>query len=390
MSRIYRFQGSGTIVAGQGALDALAEHWSVLPEVRHALVLTQPSMARSGALDTLLRQLDKLGIAYRCSLEVKAEPTIDNLEAVYESHRELGYDVVVGLGGGSVLDAAKVLSVLPTNEAGIASMLGVEAIERPGLPTVLIPTTSGTGSEVTPNAIVTLPEQELKLGIVSRFLLPRLVVLDPLLTLTLPPSITAATGMDAFTHAFESFISRKANPISDLYALEAMRLIGGNIERVYNQGSDIQAREAMLLASMYGGLALSSAGTAAVHAMAYPIGAKYHIPHGTANSMLLAHVTSFNLDAIAPRMPQAAVALGYAGGAGNAGAAARYVLGRIAEWTEALGIPQTLEAFGAKREHIPKLAAAASQVTRLMDNNPKPMTFEQIEDVYRQLFPANL
>ncbi|MDF2837517.1 MAG: alcohol dehydrogenase, partial [Paenibacillus sp.] len=341
-----------------------------------------PSMVRSGALDTLQRQLDKRGIGYRCSLEVKPEPTIENLETVYGSHREDGYDVVIALGGGSVLDAAKVLSVLPANDVSIVSMLGVDAIEKPGLPTVLIPSTSGTGSEVTPNAIVTLPEQELKTGIVSRHLLPRLVILDPLLTLTLPPAITAATGMDAFTHAFESFISRKANPISDMYALEAMRLISGNIEIAYNEGKNVQAREAMLLASTYGGMALSSAGTAAVHAMAYPIGAKYNIPHGTANSMLLPHVTSFNLDAIEPRMPKVAAALGFVERAGGSGKAAPYVLGRIDEWTKALRIPQTLEAFGAKRDHIPELAAAAARVTRLMDNNPKPMTIEQIEEVY--------
>lgn len=159
---------------------------------------------------------------------------------------------MIGIGGGSVLDAVKLLSVQATNPKSIREMLGTGLVDKPGIPTILIPTTSGTGSEVTPNAIVTLPEEELKLAVVSPHLYPKLVILDPMLTLTLPPSITAATGMDAFTHALESYISNKANPMSDMFALESLRLISSSLEEAYHDGNSYDAREKMLLGSMYG------------------------------------------------------------------------------------------------------------------------------------------
>lgn len=200
--------------------------------------------------------------------------------------------MLIGIGGGSVLDGVKLLSVMRTNDSSIRDMLGVNLVTKLGLPTILIPTTSGTGSEVTANAIVTIPEDELKVGVVSEYLLPALAVLDPELTISLPPKLTASTGMDAFTHAFESFISNKANPISDVFAAEAMRMIASSLVDAYENGYSLEARESMLLGSMYGGMALSSSGTAAVHALAYPLGGKFGIPHGVANAMLLPHVIS--------------------------------------------------------------------------------------------------
>ncbi|MFH5182407.1 iron-containing alcohol dehydrogenase [Paenibacillus sp. TAB 01] len=380
----FQFKTAGTIVTGRHEAGNIVTHLrSALGDVRTALVVSQPSMQRSGYLDQLCGELHKAGIGFRCITDIKPEPTEEQLTELHRMASEASYDVMIGMGGGSVLDAVKLLSVLATNELGIRDMLGTGLVAKPGIPTVLIPTTSGTGSEVTPNSIVTLPEEELKLAVVSPHLYPRLVILDPMLTLTLPPSITAATGMDAFTHALESYISNKANPMSDMLALESLRWISSSLEEAYHDGTSIEAREKLLLGSMYGGMALSCSGTAAVHALAYPLGGKYHITHGVANSMLLTHVMEYNFDAITGRLAEAAAAMGLAE-AGTANAA-EAVIRRIADWTRTLRIPQNLGDYGVGEQDIDALAVAASKVTRLLSNNPKPLALEDMKAIYRKL-----
>jgi alcohol dehydrogenase class IV len=277
--------------------------------------------------------------------------------------------------------------VMLTNDTPLKDLLGIDKVGNPGKPMVLIPTTSGTGSEVTPNAIVTLPDEELKIGVVSRHLLPTLVILDPLLTLSLPKAITAATGMDAFTHSLESFISTKANPLSDTFALESMRLIAGSIVEAYQQPDSVRARGDMLLGSMYGGLALTGAGTAAVHALAYPLGGKFHVTHGVANAMLLPHVMAFNMDSCADRLKRAACICGVALESDSDERAASKLIAQISEWTSILNIPQNLREFGVAQEHLAEMAVAASKVTRLMANNPKALSLDDIQQLYRRLLP---
>lgn len=387
MASPYTYRTAGKIVGGVGCIRTISEHLGMFGAVRSALLLTQPSLIRQGIADELRACLERAGAAVLVETGVRPEPTIGNVAEVHGRLRSEPLDLIVGLGGGSVLDAAKLLSVLRTNDEPIERLLGTDLIARAGIPTVLIPTTSGTGSEVTPNAIVTLPDDELKVGIVSRHLLPQLVFLDPGLTVGLPGPITAATGMDAFTHALESFISVKANPISDTFALESIRLISASIETAYRDGPDIAARESMLVGSMYGGMALASAGTAAVHAMAYPLGGKFHIPHGVANAMLLPHVMEFNMDAVAGRLARVGEAMGLpARGDGPVGAAER-VVAQIREWTRELAIPQNLREYGVSRQDIGPLAEAASKVTRLLNNNPKPVAASDMRSIYERLLP---
>jgi alcohol dehydrogenase class IV len=250
-----------------------------------------------------------------------------------------------------------------------------------------VPTTAGTGSEVTPNAIVTLPDEALKVGIVSRHLLPQIVILDASLTLDLPRPITAATGIDAFVHALESYISTKANPVSDMFAMESMRLIGANIVEAYENGHSVKAREAMMLGSMYGGLALTAAGTAAVHALAYPLGGMFNVTHGVANAMLLPHVMAFNLDAIEERLATVARALAIATEAEDAQSAARKLIDRLAYWTRQLQIPQDLRPFGVTEADLDRLAEGAAKVKRLLGNNPKVLTLDDMKAIYRRLLP---
>lgn len=386
MQTIYQFQTAQNIVAGPDSLQLLGEKLNLLGvEVTSALIITQPPMVDMGFVEQIVSQLSAKGISVDTNTNILPEPTLENIEQVFEATANKNYDVLIGIGGGSVLDTTKILSVLRTNDASVEQLLGTDLVAKPGVPTILIPTTSGTGAEVTPNAIVTLPDQELKIGIVSKYLLPTLVILDPVLTLKLPKPITAATGMDAFTHSLESFISTKANPISDMFALESIRLISSSIVEAYQNGESIEAREKMLVGSMYGGMALTSAGTAAVHALAYPLGGKYKIPHGVANSMLLPHVMKYNMDAITDRLALVAEPMGISVQGLSNSQLAEKVVEKIIEWTSVLEIPQDLKNYGVKEEELPEISVSASQVTRLLNNNPKKLSLADIEAIYRQL-----
>ena len=386
MQKLYQFQTANHLIAGPNSIEKVGEHLSLLgTEVKSALIITQPSMKRLGFVEKLIHQLSNKGVSAYVNIDVLPEPTIENIEEVFQAISKEQYDVLIGFGGGSVLDATKILSVLQTNNQSIRELLGTDLVKNPGTPTILIPTTSGTGSEVTPNAIVTLPDEELKIGIVSKYLLPKLVVLDPVLTLSLPRPITAATGMDAFTHSLESFISNKSNLISDMVALESIRLISSSIIEAYQNGNSVEAREKMLVGSMYGGMALTSAGTAAVHALAYPLGGKFKIPHGVANSMLLPHVMEFNMDAIEDRLFLVAEPMGIKIEGFSKTEVAQKVVNRIVEWTNVLEIPQNLKEYGVKEEDVPGLALSASKVTRLLNNNPKEVSLKDMEGIYRKL-----
>ncbi|MCM3151597.1 iron-containing alcohol dehydrogenase [Priestia megaterium] len=386
MQTLYQFQTANHLIAGQNSIEKVGEHLSLLgTEVKSALIITQPSMKRLGFVEKLIHQLSDKGVSAYVNIDVLPEPTVENIEEVFQAISKEQYDVLIGFGGGSVLDATKILSVLQTNNQSIRELLGTDLVKNLGTPTILIPTTSGTGSEVTPNAIVTLPDEELKIGIVSKYLLPKLVVLDPVLTLSLPRPITAATGMDAFTHSLESFISNKSNLISDMVALESIRLISSSIIEAYQNGNSVEAREKMLVGSMYGGMALTSAGTAAVHALAYPLGGKFKIPHGVANSMLLPHVMEFNMDAIEDRLFLVAEPMGIKIEGFSKTEVAQKVVNRIVEWTNVLEIPQNLKEYGVKEEDVPELALSASKVTRLLNNNPKEVSLKDMEGIYRKL-----
>lgn len=389
MNPAYHFQTVRHIVHGSGSLEQLPEKLALLERpVRRIAFITQPAMERNGVAARVVAALESKDIQVLTVRDVEPEPTIENVETVFgEQIAPFAPDAVLSIGGGSVLDAAKLFAARMTNREPLRDWLGVDRIGSPGIPLILVPTTAGTGSEVTPNAIVTLPDEALKVGIVSRHLLPQVVILDATLTLGLPQPITAATGMDAFIHALESYISTKANPISDMYAMESMRLIGANIVDAYRNGSSLAAREAMLLGSMYGGLALTAAGTAAVHALAYPLGGMFNITHGVANSMLLPHVMRFNRDAIVGRLANVARALGLSAHGDDDAAAADSLLASIGTWTEVMAIPQDLRAFGVSEADVQPLAEAALKVKRLLGNNPKPLDLEDIKGIYKRLLP---
>ena len=389
MSNPYHFQTVKHIVHGAGSLSLLPEKLALLDTpIKRIALITQPAIEALGVIEQVVAGLAAKEVEVLVVRSVEPEPTIGNVEAVFRDQiAPFAPQAILSIGGGSVLDAAKLFAVRLTNDQPLREWLGIDLIRNPGVPMILVPTTAGTGSEVTPNAIVTLPDEELKVGIVSRHLLPQIVILDASLTLGLPKAITAATGMDAFVHSLESYISTKANPISDMFAMESMRLIGANIVEAYEHGDSIKAREAMMLGSMYGGLALTAAGTAAVHALAYPLGGMFNITHGVANAMLLPHVMAFNLDAIVERLATVARALDLSGPADSADAAAQKLIDQIVAWTAAVDIPQDLRVFGVSEEHLDALAVAASKVKRLLANNPKALSLDDMKAIYRRLLP---
>lgn len=389
MSSTYHFQTVKHIVHGAGSLALLPEKLALLDvPVKRIALITQPVMEQNGVIGRVVQALAARDIEARIVRGVEPEPTIENVETVFrEQIAPFAPDAILSIGGGSVLDAAKLFAVRLTNEQPLREWLGIDLIKRPGIPLVLVPTTAGTGSEVTPNAIVTLPDEELKVGIVSRHLLPQLVILDAELTFDLPKPITAATGIDAFVHSLESYISTKANPVSDMFAMESMRFIAANLVEAYQNGRSVKAREAMMLGSMYGGLALTAAGTAAVHALAYPLGGMFGITHGVANAMLLPHVMSFNKDAIVGRLANVARALDISSHDSDDETAADALIERLTEWTDVVQIPQDLRQFGVSETHLDVLAEAASKVKRLLGNNPKPLSHADIKAIYQRLLP---
>ncbi|MBI5603271.1 MAG: iron-containing alcohol dehydrogenase [Deltaproteobacteria bacterium] len=383
-SPIYSLLNVRRIIAGPGSLSRVHE----IPAsygARKILMITDQGVWDAGLIEKPKEILESAGYGVEIIHQTPPEPAVDQVKAIFREAQEQGGQMIIGIGGGSVMDVAKLVSVLLTNDLSLEQLIGGAEITRQGLPTLMVPTTAGTGSEVTQNAIVLVPEEQVKVGIVSSKLVPEVVILDPLLTVKLPPAITAATGMDALAHAIECYISKKANPFSDTFALKTVSLISKGLRRAYKNGQDIEAREEMLLGALFGGLCIATSGTTAVHALAYPLGGRYRIPHGLSNAVLLPHVMKFNLDATEDRFKDLALAMGLP----VSGLASRQAAERMIENLYALNadlnIPAGITDWGVTEADLEELVESASRVTRLLDNNPRPMTKSDMRAIYRRL-----
>ncbi len=284
-----------------------------------------------------------------------------------------------------MLDTAKLASILLTDAYGVKELLAQPALAQKCCPTVLVPTTAGTGSEATPNAIVAVPEQEVKVGIVNDAMIADYVLLDPAMIRSLPRKLAAATGVDALCHAIECYTSNKANPISDTFALQALDMILNNIVPACDDPAALAAKSAMQLASFYAGVAITASGTTAVHALSYPLGGKYHIAHGVSNAMLLVPVLRFNAPACQARLAAAYDRCRLGGADLSTAEKAEALLRRLEEIVAHLDIPTSLTAFGVPAEDLETLVAAGLQVTRLLNNNPRPVTADDARALYRQI-----
>ena len=349
---------------------------------KQALVFTDKGVAGAGLLDKLLAVLERCGVDYQVFDELKPEPAYGDVEAVVEQMNRENGDIIIAIGGGSVMDAAKLCSLLKGSDYKVKDLLDNPLLASKQLKTVMIPTTCGTGSEATCNAIVAIPEEQSKKGIVNAEMIPDYVILDAQMIAGLPASIVAATGVDALAHVVECYTSKKATPLSDTYAAAGAKLIFRNIERAYENPSDMEAKNNLLLGAFYGGVAITGSGTTAVHALSYPLGGKYHIPHGVSNAILFAHVMAFNKDACAERLAQLCDAVYPEQSAGSGEEKADYMIGRIAAIVKNTNIPTNLEAFGVKMEDLDFLVDAGSRQQRLLVNNMKELSLEDIRSIY--------
>ncbi len=316
------------------------------------LVFTDKGVAGAGLLQKLLTVLDEAGVSCRIFDDLRPEPAYTDVEKVVEQMNWENGDLIVAIGGGSVMDAAKLCALLKGSSYTVKDLLDNPLLASKQMKTVMIPTTCGTGSEATCNAIVAIPEEGSKKGIVNEQMIPDYVILDAQMIAGLPASIVAATGVDALAHVVECFTSKKATPLSDTYALAGAKLIFRNIEKVYEDPSDMEAKSDILLGAFYGGVAITGSGTTAVHALSYPLGGKFHIAHGVSNAVLFAHVMAFNKDACEERLAVLCDAVYPELSAMIWEEKADHMIERIAAIVKNTKIPTDLNTFGVKMEDL--------------------------------------
>jgi alcohol dehydrogenase class IV len=350
---------------------------------RRVWIVTSPPIV--SLVEPLLHTLEKGGASVGLYAEVGSEPTTHMVQTAVEAARGAQPDAVIGFGGGSAMDLAKLVAALHNGQQTVRDVLGINFLTGRRTYLACLPTTSGTGSEVSPNAIVLDETDALKKGAISPHLVPDAAYVDPLLTLSLPPAITAATGIDALTHCIEVYANRFAHPMMDLLALEGIRLIGANLERAVINGDDEEARTHLARASLYGGLGLGPVNTAAVHALAYPLGGEFHVAHGLSNALLLPYVMERSLEAAPERYADVALALG-AEPAPSALETARRGVQRIHELSARCGMASSLSKLGIAEDAIPHMAEAAMKVTRLLKNNLYALTQADAEEIYHKAY----
>lgn len=368
----------GRILFGDGCVSDFVAHLAQR-RLRNVFIVSSPSLAAVCA--DMVGKLEATGMRARVYSQINAEPTVRMFEECLAVASREPMDGVIGVGGGSPLDVAKLVAALAGSAQKVADVFGINQLQGRGLFLACVPTTAGTGSEVSPNAILLDESCQLKKGVISPHLVPDVACVDPLLTHSVPPSVTAATGLDALTHCIEAYANKFAHPMVDVYALEGIRLIGKNLLAAVADGRNADARAKLSLGSLYGGLCLGPVNTAAVHALAYPLGSEFHIAHGISNAVLLPHVLRFNLSAAAERYADIALALGVQPGASVMATAERGIA-RIVELMARCPMQRRISEMGVPREAMPRLAKAAMTVTRLLKNNPRTVTEQDALEIY--------
>lgn len=338
----------------------------------------------TSALAPFLEQLKSQGVEISRDESIVGEPTFDDFDAVLMKAKAFETDSVVGIGGGSVLDVAKLVAAQIKNSQTLEEIKGIGNLKERKIYVACIPTTSGTGSEVSPNAIFVNNQGE-KIGIISPYLVPDAAYIDPVLTVSLPKSVTAATGIDALTHCLEAYTNKFAHPFVDLYALEGVRIIAKYLKRACDNGTDLEARSQVALGSMYGGMCLGPVNTAAVHALSYPLGVEYHIPHGLSNALLLPYVMEYNIEADANKYEKIAEVLG----AEKKNTPKETALEGVKIMKQLIadcGLPATLSQAGVTEGSIPLLAEEAIKVQRLLKNNIREIAVDDAVAIYKAAF----
>ena len=380
----YSLKMPKNIQAGEHALEQLKE--IISSGVHKIVIFTDKGLLDLGLVDLPIQIIEKAGIDYTVLADIPAEPNYHEAQAVIDAFKKEAADLVIAVGGGSVMDVAKLASILATDDYTVKDLLDNPLLAKKQVPSLMIPSTAGTGAEATPNAIVGVPERDLKIGIVNPEMIADFVLLDGRMIKNLPKPIAAATGVDALCHAIECFTSAKANPISDTFALEALDLIMNNIIEACTNPEALTAKRNMLLGSFYAGVAITASGTTAVHALSYPLGGKYHIAHGVSNAILLTPVMKFNEPAIKDLLAVAydrVIKEGHQDWSVDEKSA--YMISQLDEIVKVLEIPTSLKTFNVPEEDFDGLVKAGMEVTRLLVNNKREVTPEDARAIYLQI-----
>jgi len=367
---------------GPNGLATCAE-WVASQNASSVLVVTSPPLgALCEPLVTALRAQGRNVLVWE---GVTQEPRVADLDAGMAAARDIGADAIVGLGGGSAMDVAKVVAALLDGRQTIGEVLGIGLLAGRSLPLALLPTTAGTGSEVSPIAILQDPTDGQKKAVISPHIVPDAAFVDPALTIGAPRQVTAASGIDALTHCIEAYANRQAHPFTDSWAIEGIRRIARSLARACDDGDDLAARTDVALGSLYGGLCLGPVNTAAVHALAYPLGSDYGVAHGVSNAVMLPHVLDFNLEAMPQRYAAIARAMGVEEGGTDLDVARRGVLA-IRALLQRCNMPTGIGALGVPEAALVTMTAAALKVQRLLVMNPRQVTEADVHDIYRRAF----
>ena len=372
---------------GAGALRKLP---SIVQSLggKKPLIITDKMMVQLGYIERIQNLLSTAGLSADIFDDTEPEPTAASIEAGVQCVLDNNYDVIIALGGGSPIDSAKAIAILGKHGGNIRDYKFPRQVNEAGIPIIAIPTTAGTGTEVTRFTIITDEKNDEKMLCVGIGFMPLAAIVDVNLTLSLPPRITADTGIDALTHAIEAYVSQKASPFSDSQALSAMRLIGPHLKRAYDNGNDIEAREAMMLGSTLAGVAFSSASVALVHGMSRPIGVFFHVPHGLSNAMLLPSVTAFSIPSAPERYADCARAIGVASAADSTEHANQKLLTALATFNRELKVP-TLAEFGADKARFDSLVQTMAEqalASGSPSNNPRIPSIEQMVTIYQHMW----
>jgi len=382
MQQILQMNFPTRLVFGNHTIEKMVDELNSL-QSRRVAVLTIPALQSS--IRPLLQQLEVSGIEVLLDESIEKEPYFSDLHRLVDYFTPFEPDTVLGIGGGSVLDIAKLLAALLGNEQSVHDVVGNGLLKKRTKKLICAPATSGTGSEVSPNAILIDDEDGQKKGIISPLLVPDLVLVDPVLSISVPPAVTAATGLDALTHCIEAFTNKFSNPFIDLFALEGIRLIAANLVDAVQDGNNLVAREKLSMGSMQGGFCLGPVNTAAVHALAYPLGTMYHVAHGLSNAVLLPHVMEFNIPSAVEKYAVVAGAMGVSPDVDLHAMAMKGIL-RISEIMQACKVPENLRSMGVTQASIPLLAQEAMKIQRLLKNNPRTVLLEDAINIYEKTF----
>lgn len=385
MQKIFTFTGAKKIAFGVGAFDSLPDYLGEL-KAKNPLVVIDPALAASGLQERIKDLLGRKNLKMTLFDKVEPEPPIELADAGAKAAIKAKCDAVIGIGGGSAMDVAKAIAVIAANKGKAVDYLGLGKVPGPGLPKIMVPTTAGTGSEVTFTSVFIRKNLKKKEGMNSPYLYPELAVLDPTLTLSLPPHPTATTGLDALCHAIESYTSVNASPMSEMISLEAIVLIAENLRTCVHDGGNLEARSQMLLGSLYAGMGLANAGVTAVHSLSYPLGGKYGVPHGLANTLLLPHVMAYNLPGALEKFADIADAMGEVTDGLSVRDAAGLAIEAVENLIEDCDACITLEDLEIPEEDFEDLAKVALTVARPLENNPRKVTLEDAVEIYRAAY----